>query len=68
MIKNTASAVARVCAQSLSWLLLLSGSLLLAACDPSSVHISVDEGERAATADTIKANRQIAKQLNLADQ
>ncbi len=68
MIKNTASAAARVCAQSLSWLLLLSGSLLLAACDPSSVHISVDEGERAATADTIKANRQIAKQLNLADQ
>lgn len=52
---------------SLSLSLLLS-SLLLVACDKPSVQITTSEGERAATANTIKANQRVSNQLNLADQ
>jgi len=51
-----------------SRVLLLCSSILLVACNSSSSKIDVDDNERAATVTTIKANRQIANQLNLTDQ
>ena len=54
--------------QSLHAGLLLSAGLLLRACGQSDNQISVSSDERAATATTIAANRQVAEQLNLNDQ
>ena len=52
-----------------SRLLLLCSSMLLVACnDSSTTKIAVNDGERAATASTIEANRQVANELNIADQ
>ena len=52
-----------------SRLLLLCSSMLLVACnDSSTTKIAVDDSERAATASTTEANRQVANALNIADQ
>ncbi len=48
--------------------LLLSAGLLLTACGQSTTPVEVSSNERAATAATVAANRQMAEQLNLNDQ
>lgn len=68
MIKNTPPSTSYQRILNSARFLLLCSSLLLAACDPASVQISVSDGDRAATVDTIKANRQVASQVDLADQ
>lgn len=68
MINNIPQNVASATILSPSRLLLLCSSLLLAACSTPLTQIKISGGERAATAKTIQANRQVASQLNLADQ
>ena len=70
MVSNTFSSTAHTSILSSSRLLLLCSSLLLVACNNNAptTKIAVSDGERAATASTIESNRQVASELNLADQ
>lgn len=70
MVSNTFSSTAHTSILSSSRLLLLCSSLLLVACNNNAptTKIAVSDGERAATASTIEFNRQVASELNLADQ
>ena len=69
MVNPILSKSARPSFLSSSRLLLLCSSMLLVACnDSSTTKIAVDDSERAATASTIEANRQVANDLNIADQ
>lgn len=70
MIKNPPLKTTRTRFLSATRLLLLCSSLLLISCgnNPSSTQIQVRDDERAATASTIEANRQVANELDLANQ
>ncbi|WP_274903360.1 alkyl/aryl-sulfatase [Psychrobacter sp. DAB_AL62B] len=68
MIRTTFTNTSRISILSSSRLLLLCSSMLLMACNSSSALINVSNDSRAPTTATINANRQVASQLNLADQ
>lgn len=70
MVNTVSSNVSRPSFLRSSRLLLLCSSMLLIACNDSSstTKMTVNDSERAATASTIDANRQVANELNIADQ
>ena len=68
MVRTTFTNTSSISILSSSRLLLLCSSMLLMACNSSSALTNVSNDSRAPTTATINANRQVASQLNLADQ
>lgn len=68
MVRTTFANTSGISILSSSRLLLLCSSMMLMTCNSSSARINVSDDSRAPTTATIKANQQVASQLNLADQ